>query len=99
MVLALISWLVIGIILGVISNMIVDLRGDTPIIPIAAAAGGAVAFGLLHALISGRGVIAFDVWSLLFATLGAAAGAGGYHLIRSRSIDTGSQKMRSSNNY
>lgn len=94
MVLTLITWVVLGLIIGAIGNMLVDLRGDTPIFGIAAAVGGAVVLGFAHAYFSGRGVITWDLWSLIFVAVGAATGALLYHMIRGRSIVKGHQSVR-----
>jgi uncharacterized membrane protein YeaQ/YmgE (transglycosylase-associated protein family) len=96
MAIGIISWLVIGIVAGFIASKLVNLRGDDPLVGILCATGGAVVAGILFSLISGRGVAPWDLWSMLAAAAGAAAGAAVYHVIRSRSISHGQQSVRRS---
>ena len=96
MVIGIFSFIVIGILAGFIASKVVNLRGDDPLIGIACALGGALAGGILFSLLSGRGVVAWDVWSLLCSAAGAAAGAAVYHVVRSRTISKTQQSVRRS---
>jgi uncharacterized membrane protein YeaQ/YmgE (transglycosylase-associated protein family) len=86
MLLGLISWLVVGIVIGFIASKIVDLRGDDPWMGIGSACAGALFAGILYTLISGTAMAAWNPWSLFWAAMGAAIGAVGWHVVRSRSI-------------
>lgn len=96
MAIGIISWIVIGLVAGFIATKLVNLRGDDPLVGILCALGGAVVAGILFSVISGRGVAAWDIWSMLCAAVGGVAGAAGYHVIRSRSISRGQQSIRRS---
>jgi uncharacterized membrane protein YeaQ/YmgE (transglycosylase-associated protein family) len=80
------GWVVIGLVVGFVVSKLINLRGDDPKLGVFAAVGGAVAAGVLHAVVSGAGVTAWNFWSLLFAAIGAAVAVAAWHLIRSRSI-------------
>ncbi len=67
-----ISWIVVGLIAGLLAKLI--LPGDDPsviIVTILIGMVGAVVGGLVVSLIGGMGVTGFNVWSILVATLGA----------------------------
>ena len=96
MLFGIIGWVLVGLVVGFVATKFVNLRGDEPLIGILAGLAGAIVGGVLFAVISGRGVQAWDVWALLCAAAGAAVGAAGYHLIRSRSISHDSQTVRRS---
>ena len=93
---AFLAWIIVGLIVGFIASKLVNLSGDTPILGIGASIGGAVVAGVLYAILSGRGFIAWDFWSLIVSGLGAIAAVGLYHAIRSRSITREVPTARSS---
>ena len=92
MVLGILGWLVVGF----IASKIVDLHGDDPRLGIGAAVGGGVVVAVLYTLISGSGVSAWNPWSLIWATIGAAAGVTACHAVRSRYVSRESYTRRSS---
>ena len=96
MAIGIITWLAIGVVAGFIASKLVNLRGDDPLVGILSSVGGALVGGIVFSLVSGRGVVAWDLWSMLAALVGAAAGAGVYHMIRSRSIGKTQQSVRRS---
>jgi uncharacterized membrane protein YeaQ/YmgE (transglycosylase-associated protein family) len=96
MILGIVSWLIVGIVVGFIANKIVDLRGDDPRLGLAAACVGAIVAAVLYTVISGAPVSGWNVWALLFAAVGAAVGVVGWHAIRSRSVSRDSYTRRSS---
>ena len=96
MAIGIISWIVIGLVAGFIATKFVNLRGDDPLVGIICAVVGGIVGGVLFSVISGRGVVPWDLWSMLVAAVGAAAGAAIYHIIRSRSISHGQQSVRRS---
>ncbi len=67
-----ISWVVVGLIAGLLSKWIMPGSGPTGFI-ITALIGmaGASIGGFIVRLLSGTGVTGFNVWSILVATLGA----------------------------
>jgi uncharacterized membrane protein YeaQ/YmgE (transglycosylase-associated protein family) len=96
MLLGIIGWLVVGLIVGLVGTKVVNLRGDDPRLSIGVAAGGAVVLGVLYSIISGAGVSAWNPWSLVFAGVGAVAGAATWHGVRSRyASKTGYTRRRS----
>lgn len=90
------SWIGIGLLTGFIASKLVNLRGDDPIVGIACATVGAVAAGILYAVLSGQGVSTWNLWSMGAAVMGGVAGAAIYHLVRSRSIGREQQSVRRS---
>jgi uncharacterized membrane protein YeaQ/YmgE (transglycosylase-associated protein family) len=67
-----ISWIVVGLIAGILAKLLVP--GDDPggiIVTILIGMLGAVVGGLAVSLLGGTGVTGFNVWSILVATLGA----------------------------
>lgn len=93
---AIIGWALVGLVVGFIASKFVNLRGDEPLVGILCAMGGALCGGLLYAYFSGRGVVAWDLWSLVIAAGGAAVTVATYHAIRSRSISHEQQSVRRS---
>jgi uncharacterized membrane protein YeaQ/YmgE (transglycosylase-associated protein family) len=86
MLIGIIGWVVVGLAVGFIVSKVLDLHGDDPLLGIGAALGGAILFAVLYTVISGAGVTSFNLWSLMFAAIGAAVGVGTWHLIRSKYI-------------
>src|SRR4051812_46087647 len=84
MLLGIIGWIVVGLVVGFVASKVVNLRGDDPLPGIGVAAAVAVVSGALYSIISGNGVTAWNPWGLLFAVLGAGAGAAVWHVVRSR---------------
>lgn len=69
---AIIFWIVIGLIAGVLAKLI--MPGDDPggfIITILIGIAGAFVGGLVFNLFGGAGVTGFNIWSILVATIGA----------------------------
>ena len=97
MLLAFVGWILIGLVVGFIASKLVNLRGDDPLVGIACALVGALVGGLLFSILSGRGIVAWDPWSMLTSVGGAAVGAALYHAIRSRSIPRDHKSVRRSN--
>jgi uncharacterized membrane protein YeaQ/YmgE (transglycosylase-associated protein family) len=90
------GWLAVGLIIGFVATKFVNLRGDDPRLSIAAAAVGAIIAGVLYSVISGDGVSAWNLWSIVCAAAGAAAGAVAWHAVRSRYISHDSYTVRRS---
>ena len=96
MLIGVVCWIVIGLVVGFLASKMVNLQGDDPLVGIACAVAGALAGGIAFSIISGRGVVAWDMWSLIVSAGGACAGAAAYHLIRSRSIGRERKSVRRS---
>lgn len=96
MILGIIGWLVVALVVGFIASKVVNLRGDDPRLGVAASCGGALVAAALYTVISGAGVSAWNLWSLLMAATGAVIGVVGWHVVRSRSISHESHTHRSS---
>lgn len=92
---SILGWIVLGLVVGYIASRLVNLRGDDVRFGIACAVAGALAAGILHALISGNGLNPWQKWGALFAILGAAVGAAAWHMIRSRSVSREQGSYRS----
>lgn len=96
MFLGILGWLVVGTIIGFIASKLVNLHGDDPRAGVIVAALGALVLGFVYTIISGAGVTAFNVVSLLFAAIGAAAGSTVWHLVRSKFVSRKPQSIRRS---
>ena len=96
MLMGIIGWVVIGLIVGFAVSKAMDLHGDDPRFGIGAAVGGAIVAATLYTLISGAGVTPFNVWSMLFAAVGAAIAVAAWHGVRSRYVSHVPYKRRSS---
>jgi uncharacterized membrane protein YeaQ/YmgE (transglycosylase-associated protein family) len=96
MILGMISRLVVALLVGFIASKVVNLRGDDPRLGMGAACAGAIIAAVLYTVISGAGVSAWNIWSVLMAIAGAVVGVVGWHLVRSRSISHDSYTRRSS---
>jgi uncharacterized membrane protein YeaQ/YmgE (transglycosylase-associated protein family) len=67
-----ISWIVVGLIAGILAKLLIP--GDDPggiIVTILIGMLGAVVGGLAVSLLGSTGVTGFNVWSILVATIGA----------------------------
>jgi uncharacterized membrane protein YeaQ/YmgE (transglycosylase-associated protein family) len=96
MLFGIIGWVIVGLAVGFIVSKVLDLHGDDPLLGIGISVGGAVVFAVIYTVISGAGVSSFNVWSLLFAAIGAGAGTATWHLIRSKSVSHAPYSRRSS---
>ena len=96
MLFGLLGWLVVGMVVGFIVSKALNLHGDDPKLGIAVAGGGAIAGGFLYSLISGTPIEAWNPWSILFAAVGAVAGAAIWHGVRSRFVSRASYTTRRS---
>jgi uncharacterized membrane protein YeaQ/YmgE (transglycosylase-associated protein family) len=90
------GWVVIGAIIGFIVSKLVNLRGDDPKLGVGAAVAGAIVAGVLHAMLSGAAVSAWNTWSVLSALAGAVVAVIVWHLVRSRTISHDVQTARRS---
>jgi uncharacterized membrane protein YeaQ/YmgE (transglycosylase-associated protein family) len=96
MLMGIVGWVVVGLAVGFIVSKVLDLHGDDPLLGIGISVGGAVVFAVLYTVISGAGVSSFNVWSLIFAGVGAGVGVAAWHLIRSKSVSHAPQSRRTS---
>ena len=96
MLLGLLGFLCVGLIVGFVASKLVNLRGDDPRLGIGGAVAGAVVGGVLYGVVSGAGVAPWNLWAVLAAVVGGAAGALAWHAVRSRSISHDSQTSRRS---
>jgi uncharacterized membrane protein YeaQ/YmgE (transglycosylase-associated protein family) len=68
-----ISWIVLGTIMGFLANWLVPVKFPGGVLgPIAGGVAGAFLGGAVFSLIASRGVSGFDILSLLIAFIGAA---------------------------
>ena len=96
MLIGIIGWIAVGLLVGFIATKAVDLHGDDPRLGAVAACGGAIVAAILYTVISGAGVSAWNLWSILFAALGAVAAVVTWHAVRSRYVSRESYTRRSS---
>jgi len=97
MLIGIIGWVVVGLAVGFIVSKVLDLHGDDPLLGIGVSVGGAIVFAVIYTVISGAGVSPFNIWSLLFAAIGAGVGTATWHLIRSKYVSHAIYSRRSSN--
>jgi uncharacterized membrane protein YeaQ/YmgE (transglycosylase-associated protein family) len=83
MFIGLLSWIIVGMIVGFIASKNVNLRGDDPKLGLACGAIGGVAGGILHRIITGVAV-GLDLWSILYACIGAVLVVAVWHMMRRR---------------
>ena len=83
MFIALVSWIVIGALVGFIASKNVNLRGDDPKLGLASGVIGAVTAGVIYRIISGVD-LGLSLRSVIFATVGAAVSVAAWHLMRRR---------------
>ena len=79
------AWVVVGLIAGVLAKLI--MPGDDPggiIVTIIIGIVGAFVGGFVVNLLGGAGVIGFNIWSILVATLGAIILLAVYRLVAPR---------------
>jgi uncharacterized membrane protein YeaQ/YmgE (transglycosylase-associated protein family) len=82
---SILSWIVVGLIAGVLGKLI--MPGDDPggfIVTILLGIVGAFVGGFVVSLFGGLGVLGFNIWSILVATLGAVILLAIYRLIARR---------------
>ena len=96
MLMGIVGWVIVGLAVGFVVSKVLDLHGDDPLLGIGISVGGAVVFAVIYTVISGAGVSSFNVWSLLFAAIGAGVGTAAWHLIRSKSVSHAPYSRRSS---
>jgi uncharacterized membrane protein YeaQ/YmgE (transglycosylase-associated protein family) len=92
----LVGWVVVGLVVGFVVSKVLNLHGDDPKLGIAAAGAGAVVGGILYSVIGGASVEAWNLWSILWAAVGAGAGAAVWHGVRSRYVSRASYSVRRS---
>jgi uncharacterized membrane protein YeaQ/YmgE (transglycosylase-associated protein family) len=85
MLIGIIGWLVCGALLGFMATKLINLHGDDPRLGIGIAAVGGLVGGWLYSLLSGAGVSAFNVWSVICAAVVSLVGLIVWHIVRSRS--------------
>ena len=96
MLMGIIGWVVVALLVGFIVSKVLNLHGDDPRLGIGVAAVSGVVVATLYTLISGAGVSAFNIWSLIFAAVGAAVGLAVWHGVRSRYVSRTPYTRRSS---
>ena len=76
-----ISWIVVGLIAGILGKLIMPRRDPGGfLLTIVVGMVGAIVGGLLVNLLGGVGVTGFNIWSILVATLGAVVMLALYRL-------------------
>ena len=96
MILGVVGWIVIGFVIGFTTSKIIDLHGDDPMLGTGVACGGAVLAGVVYTIVSGAGVSAWNVRSLMYAAIGAAVTLIVWHAVRARFVSREPYTRRSS---
>ena len=81
MFIGLLSWIIVGALVGFIASKNVKLHGDDPKLGIASGVVGAVAGGILHRIVSGTD-LGLHLWSVVLATVGAVVVVVAWHMAR-----------------
>jgi uncharacterized membrane protein YeaQ/YmgE (transglycosylase-associated protein family) len=84
MFIALVSWVIVGMVVGFIASKNVNLRGDDPKLGIACGTIGAVTGGIMHRIFSGVAIDGFNIRSLLAGAIGAVVVVIAWHVMRRR---------------
>ena len=84
MLVAIISWVIVGLVVGFVVSKNVKLRGDDPGLGIACGAIGAVAGGALYRIFTGVAIVGFNARSAIFAAIGAIVVVVAWHFMRRR---------------
>lgn len=91
-----VSWIAVGLLIGFIVSKFLDLHGDDPRLGFAVATGSAIVAAFFYTIISGTPVSPWNLWSLIFASMGAIVGVVTWHMVRSRFVSRESYTRRSS---
>ena len=82
-----ISWIVVGLIAGVLGKLIMPGRDPGGfIVTILIGMAGAIVGGFVVGLLGGTGATGFNIWSILVATLGAIVLLALYRLMAGRRV-------------
>ena len=84
MFIGLISWIIVGMIVGFIASKNVNLRGDDPKLGQASGVIGVTSGGILYRIVSGV-ALGFTFWSIVSAAIGAVVVVVAWHIMRRRS--------------
>ena len=93
------AWLAVGLVVGFIASRVVNLHGDDPRFGLAAAGAGALVGAVAYTLSSGATMSAWNLWSFVWAAVGAVVAVIVWHGVRSRFVSRESQTNRSSYSY
>jgi uncharacterized membrane protein YeaQ/YmgE (transglycosylase-associated protein family) len=75
-----IGWIVLGLMAGIIASKLMNKRGEGLLLDMLLGIIGAVSGGWAFNAVSATGVTGFNVWSLVFAVVGAVALLAARHL-------------------
>ena len=93
------AWLAAGLVVGFIVSRMIDLHGDDPRFGFAAACAGALVGAVGYTLASSASMSAWNLWSFVWAAVGAAVAVLIYHAVRSRFVSRDVGTRRSSYSY
>ena len=83
---SIVSWIVLGLIAGLIGSKLVNKTGEGFFLDIALGIVGAVIGGWLFSLFGMQGVTGLNIYSLIVAVIGAVVFLVIYHAIRRRTV-------------
>jgi uncharacterized membrane protein YeaQ/YmgE (transglycosylase-associated protein family) len=75
-------WIVLGLIIGYAASKVVNLRNEDPNAGIIVGGIAGALAGWIANLSSVAGAAGFNLWSLLFAALGAIVASVAWHIVR-----------------
>jgi uncharacterized membrane protein YeaQ/YmgE (transglycosylase-associated protein family) len=78
------SWIAIGVLVAYLVTKNVNLRGDDPRFDYGLGVAGAVVGGIVFKLFSDGPMSRFNLWSLIFAAVGAIVAEVIWHITRTR---------------
>ena len=80
------SWVLLGLIAGLIGSKIVNRSGQGLLLDIVLGIVGAVLGGFLFSAIGATGITGFNLYSMFVAVVGAVVVLWAYHAISGRSV-------------
>jgi uncharacterized membrane protein YeaQ/YmgE (transglycosylase-associated protein family) len=86
MLMAIVTWLVLGLIAGFIASTLMNKRGEGAGMDIVLGIVGAVLGGWIFRALGSAGVTGFNLWSILVAIVGAVLVLGFFHAIKGSAI-------------
>jgi len=92
-----ICWIVVGLIVGFIASRIVNIRDEDPKLGLLVGGAAALIGGWVSNAFSIPGAAGFNLWSVMFAGIGALVGLAVWHAVQARIAPVGSKTFRQSN--
>ena len=83
---SILTWIILGLVAGIIGSKLVNKTGEGIILDIALGIVGAVVGGFLFNMFGASGVTGLNLYSLLVSVFGAVIFLVAYHVLRRRNL-------------